>query len=51
MEKVRKSMFLPQDVIDRVEKFQKDNYIGSFTDAVIQLLLKGLDADKKKGGK
>lgn len=43
MENIRKSLMIPVDIIERIERYQKDNYLGSFTTAVIQLILKGLE--------
>ena len=47
METIFKGIRMPKDVIDRVEKYQKENYISSFTQAVVQLLIKALEADNK----
>ena len=47
METIFKGIRMPKDVINRVEKYQKENYITSFTQAVIQLLIKALEADNK----
>ena len=47
METIFKGIRMPNDVIDRVEKYQKENYISSFTQAVVQLLIKALEADNK----
>lgn len=47
VETILKGLRLPKDIIDRIEKYQRDNYIQTFTQAVIQLLIKGLEADSK----
>lgn len=47
VETILKGLRLPKDVIDRIEKYQRDNYIQTFTQAVIQLLIKALEADNK----
>lgn len=48
MENIRKSLMIPADIIERIEKYQKDNYLGSFTTAVIQLIIKGLESEKNE---
>lgn len=47
METVLKGLRLPKDIIDRTEKYQRENYIQTFTQAVIQLIIKGLEAEDK----
>lgn len=47
VETILKGLRLPKDIIDRIEKYQRDNYIQTFTQAVIQLLIKALEADSK----
>lgn len=47
METILKGLRLPKDIIDRVKKYQKENYIPSFTQAVIQLLIKALETEEK----
>ena len=37
MEPVRKVVNFPKDLVVEIEKFQKENYINSFTGAVIEL--------------
>ena len=44
MENVRKTLLLPLDIVKRIEKYQKDNYISTFTSAVTRLIIKGLEA-------
>lgn len=46
MENVRKTLMLPKDILDRIERYRKDNYLGSFTNATIQLIIKGLEREK-----
>lgn len=48
MEKVRKTFMLPKPVFDKLIQYQKENYLTTMTEAVIQLILKGYEADKKK---
>ena len=48
MENIRKSLMIPADIIERIEKYQKDNYLGSFTTAVIQLIIKGFESEKNE---
>lgn len=48
MEKVRKTFMLPKPVFDKLIEYQKENYLTTMTEAVIQLILKGYEADKKK---
>ena len=45
MENVRKTLILPKDILDRVEKYRRENYLGSFTNTVIQLIIKGLGSE------
>ena len=47
MENIRKSLMIPTDIIEKIEKYQKDNYLGSFTTAVVQLIIKGLESENK----
>ena len=46
MENVRKTLMLPKDILDRIEQYRKLNYLGSFTNAVIQLIIKGLESER-----
>ena len=46
MESVRKTLMVPKDILDRIEQYRKDNYLGSFTNAAIQLIIKGLEREK-----
>ena len=43
MKKTRKSFLLPDALLKEVEKFMKDNYITTFTGAVIELIRRGLN--------
>jgi len=47
VETILKGLRLPKDIIDRIEKYQRDNYIQTFTQAVIQLLIKALETEEK----
>lgn len=40
---INKLIRFPADLHARIEKYEKDNYINSFTQAVIQLIIKGLE--------
>lgn len=46
MEKIRKTLELPADLIKEIEKFQKENYMASFTAAIIELVRRGLQLKK-----
>lgn len=46
MKKVRKTLDFPDDLIKEVEKFMKENYMTTFTSAVIELIRRGLEASK-----
>lgn len=46
MERIQKTITLPFDVIERIEKYQQKKYITSFTMAVVQLIIKGLEVEK-----
>ena len=48
MEKVRKTFMLPKPVFEKLIQYQNENYLTTMTEAVIQLILKGYEADKKK---
>lgn len=48
MEKVRKTFMLPKPVFEKLIQYQEENYLTTMTEAVIQLILKGYEADKKK---
>lgn len=45
MENIRKTLMLPKDILDRIEQYRKENYLGSFTNAVVQLVIKGLESE------
>jgi len=47
METLKKTLLVPVDVVKRVESYQKENYLSSFTTAFVQLAIKGLEADKR----
>ncbi|TWK08619.1 hypothetical protein CHCC20442_4332 [Bacillus licheniformis] len=40
--RINKLIRFPKDLVKEIEKYQKNNYISSFTAAVIELLRKGL---------
>ncbi|MGX8233978.1 hypothetical protein [Bacillus subtilis] len=42
MEKIVKAVNFPKDLVDEVVRYQKENYIASFTAAVVELVRKGL---------
>lgn len=48
MEKERKTVDLPVEMVREIEKFQKENYITTFTAAMIELVRRGLNASKEK---
>lgn len=41
-EVVNKLIRFPKELVDEISKYQKENYLPSFTAAVIQLIAKGL---------
>lgn len=43
MERVSKLIKFPKDLVEEIEKYQKDNYISSFAGAVYELIRKGLE--------
>jgi len=49
MKKVRKTLELPAELIKEITKFQKENYMTTFTGALIELVRRGLES--MKGGK
>ena len=44
MESIRKTLMIPMDILKRIEKYQRDNYITSFSMATIQLIIRGLES-------
>lgn len=49
MKTTRKSLLFPDALLKEVEKFMKENYITTFTGAMIELVRRGLES--AKGGK
>ena len=49
MKTKRMTFLIPLDLLEEVEKFMKENYITTFTGAVIELIRRGLES--AKGGK
>ncbi|MFP3894851.1 hypothetical protein U5N25_14060 [Exiguobacterium indicum] len=43
MERVSKLIKFPKDLVEKIEKYQKENYISSFAGAVYELIRKGLE--------
>ncbi len=43
MERVPKLIKFPKDLVEAIEKYQKENYISSFSGAVYELIRKGLE--------
>ena len=43
MKTTRKSLLFPDILLEEVEKFMKENYITTFTGAVIELIRRGLN--------
>lgn len=41
-------MYFPSELVDRIKEFQKNNYIVSFTTAVIILITKALEKEDDK---
>ena len=48
METVRKTVLMPKGLLDEILEFQKKYYITSFTGAVIELIRRALEDDKKE---
>lgn len=46
MERVEKLLKFPADLAKEIEEYQKENYIPYFTNAVYELVRKGLKSDK-----
>lgn len=42
MKKISKLINFPIDLVEEIERYQKENYINSFTGAIIELIRKGL---------
>lgn len=45
---IYKGIRMPIDLIERIQKYQTDNYFQSFTQAVISLVIKGLELEGKR---
>ena len=43
MKTIQKAIYFPTELVNAVEEYQRENYINSFTQAVIQLVQKGLE--------
>lgn len=48
MKTIRKVTNLPVDLVEEVEKFMKENYVTTFTGAVIELIRRGLESTKER---
>lgn len=48
MKTIRKVTNLPVDLVEEVETFKKENYITTFTGAVIELIRRGLESVKER---
>ena len=46
--RIQKVIFFPDELVERIEEFQKNNYIVSFTAAVILLVVKALEKEEDK---
>lgn len=46
--KIRKTLELPTDLVKEIEKFQKENYMTTFTSAIIELVRRGLENTEGK---
>lgn len=42
MERVPKLIKFPKELVEEVEKYQKENFVSSFSGAVYELIRKGL---------
>lgn len=42
MERIAKLINFPADLMEEIEKYQKENYITSFTGTIYELIRKGL---------
>lgn len=49
MKLIFKGIRMPEDLIKRIEDYKDENYLSSFTQAVIQLIVKSLDSNRKEG--
>jgi len=46
MERISKLIKFPADLVKEIEKYQKENYLTSFSAAVYELIRKGLEQNK-----
>lgn len=47
MKRIAKLIKFPADLVKEIEKYQKENYISSFSGAVYELVRKGLEVSDK----
>lgn len=48
MKRVRKTLELPAELIEEITKFQKENYMTTFTGALIELVRRGIESTEGK---
>ena len=48
MKRERKTLELPAELIEEITKFQKENYMTTFTGALIELVRRGLESTEGK---
>lgn len=48
MKTKRMTFLIPLDLLEEIKKFMKENYITTFTGAVIELIRRGLESTEGK---
>lgn len=50
MKKVKKVISFPSEMVEQIKEFKEDNFITTFTGAVIELVRRGLEYTKQNNG-
>lgn len=48
MKRIRKNLHLPEEIVDEIEKFKRDNFLPSFTSALIELVRRSLKHERNE---
>ena len=50
MKKVKKVISFPAEMVEQIKEFGEENFISSFTGAVVELIRRGLEYTKQNNG-
>ena len=50
MKKVKKVISFPSEMVEQIKEFKEDNFITTFTGAVIELVRRGLEYSNQDNG-